>query len=30
VNWGCFISVLALVTYGTITIVLANQIKLGF
>ncbi|MDC4230290.1 MAG: succinate dehydrogenase [Nitrosopumilus sp.] len=30
VNWGCFISVLALVAYGTVTIVLANQIKLGF
>lgn len=28
VNWGCFISVISLVTYGTITIILANQIKI--
>ena len=28
VNWGCFISVLALVTYGTITIILANKIQI--
>lgn len=28
VNWGCFISALSLIGYGTITIVFANQIRL--
>jgi succinate dehydrogenase / fumarate reductase membrane anchor subunit len=28
VNWGCFIFALSLIVYGTITIILANQIQL--
>ncbi|RMW33319.1 MAG: succinate dehydrogenase, partial [Nitrosopumilus sp.] len=28
VNWGCFISAVALIIYGTTTIILANQIQI--
>ena len=28
VNWGCFISAILLIVYGTTTIVLANQIQI--
>ena len=28
VNWGCFLSAISLITYGTIVIILANQIKI--
>jgi len=28
VNWGCFISAISLIAYGTVTIVLANQIQI--
>lgn len=28
VNWGCFLSTIGLITYGTIVIILANQTKI--
>ena len=28
VNWGCFLAALSLIVYGTMTIILANQIEI--
>ena len=28
VNWGCFLAALSLIAYGTMTIILANQIQI--